>query len=93
MIILDKNYYIDNTDGLNYILYKKQIQKKDDPSKEERFKVVGYFSNLANAIKRYAEEVFGEENKTKDFTIGEAVERLRKIYNDALNLTFVGEKK
>lgn len=89
MIILDGQYYIDNTDGLNYTLCKRTKAK----SEKNRDKVIGYFGRMDSALNRYAQVVFGEENKTKDFTLKDAVERLKQIYLDAERMTSIGFKE
>lgn len=70
-IILDDEYFIE-IDSLNWILKKKRASKN---------RILGYFSRLDDAFKRYidenAKEVFSE--RSDELPINEVIELLHQI--------------
>lgn len=83
MIRINDDYFVD-VDENNYVLCYDYhtVKKAKDGSEAPSFKKIGYFSNLATAFKRCAEEITRGRLKDIDVNLQEACQIVRDCYKE-----------
>ena len=80
---LDNEYYIDN-DKYNIILVKKKIINKENGEKEEKYKRIGFFRNIENAIHKYIDiKIKNNLNTSKE--VSELLKNIENIKKEITN--------